>query len=408
MTQPTEPNVNPSANVSREGGDVGGTRAALAASSHARPVLSVLAPTYNEKDNIRRFVAALQAALDGVDWELIFIDDDSPDGTWAEVSAVAAEFAFVRCIRRVGRRGLASAVVEGALSASAEIVAVIDADMQHDEKLLPRMLRVMLDTDTDVVIGSRHVEGGGLGNWDQSRQRMSSFATWTARLLIGSSVSDPMSGFFMTRRSVFDASIYDLSQQGYKILLDILTSSPRELKIAELPYVFRGREAGESKIDSLIILEYAFLLIEKLTKGLIPPRFVLFCLVGGLGLAVHLTVLGLVQNAGVAFLSAQTIATVCAMTFNFVVNNSVTYRSARLTGINIVTGWLIFCLVCSIGAIANISVAAVVMNQFKYWWLAGVAGALMSSVFNFGVATRFVWERRRRSKARIVRAARAG
>lgn len=370
------------------------------------PALSIIAPTYNERTNIRPLVRAIADTMGTTPWELIVVDDDSPDGTWHEVAAVAREGVPVRVIRRVGRRGLASAVVEGAMSAQADIIGVIDADMQHDETLLPRMLAILRNTDTDLVVASRHVEGGGFGDWDPTRQRMSVFATWASRMLIGRSVTDPMSGFFMTRRTVFDAAIYDLSQQGYKILLDILTSSPQPLKVAEVPYVFRDRHSGESKVDAMIVAEYLFLLIEKVTRGLVPPKFVLFSIVGGLGLLPHLLVLKIMIDSGSGFLAAQVTATFLAMAFNYLLNNTVTYRTDRRRGMRFVAGYFIFCAVCSLGAIANISVANLAMNEMNSWPLAGLAGAIMSSVFNFGVATRFVWGRPRRSNARgIARAA---
>jgi dolichol-phosphate mannosyltransferase len=364
------------------------------------PELSIVVPTYNERANVRPLVAAVAAAMGPTRWELIFVDDDSPDGTYAEVAAVAREGAPVRCIRRVGRRGLSSAVVEGAMSASAVIVGVMDGDMQHDERLLPKMLEVLKSTEADVVVGSRHVEGGGLGEWNAVRQQMSEFATWCSRALIGESVSDPMSGYFMTRRAVFDAAIYNLTQQGYKILLDLLTSAPHPLKVVELPYVFRDRRAGESKIEGMIILEYAFLLIEKMTGGLIPPKFILFAAVGAMGLAVHLSVLEGMKLSGLSFLQAQGLATLTAMSFNYVANNQITYRAERLQGFRFVVGYLSFCLVCSLGALANISVADLALAKAHSWPLAGLTGAVMSSVFNFGVATRFVWGARRRGNAR--------
>jgi dolichol-phosphate mannosyltransferase len=367
----------------------------------AAPTLSIVAPTYNERANIRPLVSAIAAALGSTPWEIIFVDDDSPDGTYLEVAALAREGAPVRCIRRVGRRGLASAVVEGAMSANAAIIGVMDADMQHDETLLPRMLQALQTTDVDVVVGSRHVEGGGMGEWNAVRRRMSEFATWSSRVLIGNSVSDPMSGFFMTRRAVFDAAIYDLSQQGYKILLDLLTSSPHPLKVVELPYVFRDRRSGESKVEAMIVLEYAFLLIEKLSRGLIPPKFILFAAVGGMGLAVHLAILQSMKHLGLGFLLAQSIATLVAMTFNYAVNNQITYRAERLKGVRFVVGYVVFCVVCSLGALANVSVANLALGRVHSWPLAGLAGAVMSSVFNFGVATRFVWGARRR-KAPVV------
>lgn len=361
-----------------------------------KPQISIVAPTYNERQNVRPLVQAIGVALGSIRWEMIFVDDDSPDGTYLEIAALVHEGAPIRCIRRIGRRGLASAVVEGAMAANADIVAVIDADMQHDETLLPRMYETLKTSEADIVIASRHVEGGGLGDWDKGRQRMSAIATLCSKLLLGQGVSDPMSGFFATRRAVFDAAIYDLSQQGYKILLDILTSSPRSLKVVELPYVFRDRLHGASKVDVMVIAEYAFLLIEKLTRGMIPPRFVLFASIGVLGLAAHLTVLVQLKGLGASFLAAQAGATLCAMSFNYVLNNAITYRSQRLKGLRFVLGYLIFCAVCSFGAIANIGVANLMIHQIPSWSIAGALGAMMSSVFNFGVATRFVWGQRRR------------
>ena len=379
-------------------------RAILTAADDPRPApdVSIVAPTYNERSNIRPLIQAVAAAMAGRAWEMIIVDDDSPDGTYLEVLALAKEGAPVRCIRRVGRRGLASAVVEGAMSASGDIICVMDADMQHDESILPRMLDILQTTDTDLVVASRHVEGGGVGDFTATRRRMSDFATWCSRSLIGAAISDPMSGFFMTRRAVFDAAIYDLSQQGYKILLDIITSSPRPLKIAEVPYVFRDRNSGESKVDAMIIAEYAFLLIEKLTRGLIPPRFVLFSFVGGLGLLVHLAALNGMKELGVDFLPAQAEATLAAMTFNYLLNNSITYRTDRLKGLRFLWGYVMFCAVCSLGAVANISVANLAMDGFHSWPIAGLAGAIMSSVFNFGVATKFVWGRPKRRGAAIA------
>ena len=357
--------------------------------------LSVIAPAYNEADNVAPLVEAVAGALDGIAWELIYVDDDSPDGTADRVLEMARKGYPVRCIRRIGRRGLASAVVEGSLSAEGEYIAVIDADLQHDETRLPIMLDLLRRGEADVVVGSRHVDGGGLGEWSKTRQQMSAFATWCAKLVIGSTVNDPMSGFFALSRATFHACVYDLSQQGYKILLDILTSSPRPLAIAEVPYVFRNRQAGESKVDAMVLAEFLFLLVEKITRGMIPPKFVLFSLVGTLGLGLHLAVLETLKRLDFAFIPAQVLATIAAMTLNYVINNSITYRTQRLTGTRFVIGYVIFCAVCTIGAVANIGVANLVLAGYDSWPVAGIAGALMSAVFNFGAATQLVWNQKR-------------
>ena len=375
----------------------------LETASRFIPTISIVAPTFNERKNIRPLGEAIGKAMGNVLWELIVVDDDSPDGTAEEALAVACDGYPVRCIRRVGRRGLASAVVEGALASNAEYIAVIDADMQHDESILPKMLEVLCTTATDLVIGSRYIEGSELGDWSVTRQKMSAFATWCATSVIGSHVTDPMSGFFAIKRDVFHACIYDLSQQGYKILLDVLTSSPRPLKVVELPYVFRTRAHGESKMSVMVVAEFLFLLIDKLTHGLVPPRFVLFSAVGGIGLGFHLTVLEFLRMMDATFLPAQIAATYSAMTLNYVINNSFTYRSQRLRGLQFYTGYLTFVLVCSIGSLANISVADLLLRGYGSWPLAGIAGALMSAVFNFSGATQLVWRQHRRPQRPIVR-----
>jgi dolichol-phosphate mannosyltransferase len=368
--------------------------------SQPLPLLSVVVPTYNERDNMEPLVAAVREALGDLAWEMLIVDDDSPDQTWDEVARIARTEPRVRCLRRVGRRGLASAVIEGALVANGDIVAVMDADFQHDETVLRPMYNKLIETDADLVVGTRYAAGGGVGDWDGKRQRMSDLATRMSRLLVRDQTSDPMSGFFMVKRAVFAASVYDLSQQGYKILLDIISSAPRPLKIAEVAYVFRNRREGESKISVMVLAEFAFLLVEKLSRGLIPPRFVLFSIVGGLGLLVHIAILYLFKAWNSSFITAQTLAIVGSMLFNFYVNNQFTYHDRRLTGGRLVSGAILFCIVCSIGALANVGVAELAIHRTQSWPLAGIAGAIMGAVFNFGAASSIVWGRRK--KRRVV------
>ncbi|MEA2780598.1 MAG: dolichol-phosphate mannosyltransferase [Rhodospirillaceae bacterium] len=370
---------------------------------HGAALVAVIIPTFNERANVEALVEAVGHVFGGIAWEIVFVDDDSPDGTADSVAQMAAEHSNVRCLHRIGRRGLASAVVEGLLSVTAPYAAVMDADFQHDEKLLPQMLAAMQTDKWDLVVGSRLVEGGSLGEWSARRRRMSSLATRLSHLIINRKLEDPMSGFFMIRREAFLECVYDLSQQGYKVLLDIIASSPRPLRITELPYQFRNRRAGESKVDLQILVEYGMLLVDKLSSGLVPPRFVLFALTGGLGLGVHLGTLYLLkQLTTVPFVSAQETATFIAMLFNFVVNNVMTYRDVRLRGTQFWTGLLLFCGICSIGAMANIGVAALAYRNIDSWALAGFAGALIGAVFNFAMASSLVWRRKPRRGRRTT------
>lgn len=356
--------------------------------------LSVIVPTLNEEDNIRVLYKALRTSLEDVSWEMIIVDDDSGDRTVAVSRELGARDHRVRCVRRIGRRGLSGAVVEGILSSSAFAVAVIDADMQHDERLLPAML-AELKGGADLVIGSRHLSGGtSAEGFSRLRQWISNSSTHAARRLLGVTASDPLSGFFAVRRTTAEALVPRLSSQGFKVLLDLLVSAREPLNIVELPYTFRPRHRGQSKLDSGVALDFLGLLIAKASGDRISPRFIAFGLVGLTGLGVHLAVLSvLLDHARLPFDTAQILAAVCAMTWNFAANNAFTYRDRRLAGFDWIKGLLTFYAVCSIGAVANVGVASWVYGNEPVWWVAGAAGALMGAVFNYAVTASVTWRR---------------
>ena len=244
------------------------------------PELTVVVPTLNEVGNVEALYRAIANSLDGTDWEILFVDDDSTDGTLGVIRSLARIDRRVRCIRRIGRRGLAGAVIEGFLASSAFAVAVIDADMQHDERLLPRMLQ-SLRGDADLAIGSRHVaDGRAEGGLSWVRMRMSEAATQAARLLFSIETRDPMSGFFMIRRELAERIAPSLSSQGFKILLDLLVSAEKPLRIVEHGYEFRPRNAGVSKLDRAVASEYIGLLVAKASGDRVSARFLSFALVG--------------------------------------------------------------------------------------------------------------------------------
>jgi dolichol-phosphate mannosyltransferase len=351
-------------------------------------------PTRNEYDNVRPVYDVLCQVLHGTDWEVIFVDDDSTDGTAEVVGQLARSDRRVRCIQRIGRRGLASACVEGILASSASYVAVMDADLQHDEQLLPRMLETLInEPHVDAVVGSRYVEHGSIGTWARQRAFLSSLATRIARSVLQVPIADPMSGFFMVRRGAFQGSVRRLSSIGFKILLDFLASSPRPLQVKEIPYHFRERHSGESKLDALIGWEYLMLLADKVIGHIVPIRFFVFALIGGLGLVVHLAVLWFCLNPmRLTFELSQTAATGIAIIGNFSLNNSLTYHDRRLTGWRFVRGLLSFALICSFGAIANVGIATLLFTQqHLIWWVAGIAGAAMSAVWNYAVTSAITW-----------------
>ena len=358
--------------------------------------LSVILPTRNERDNVARVVERLNVVLAGIDWEAIFVDDDSTDGTIPALRALAQSDLRVRLVHRIGRRGLSSACIEGIQASTAPYVAIMDADLQHDEALLPSMLAVLQSGECDLVVGSRYVEGGGIEGWDKRRAGISGFATRVNAALLPSGIADPMSGFFMLTRPAFDGAVRRLSAIGFKILVDLIASSPDRLRIRELPYQFRPRTAGESKLDALVAWEYGLLLLDKLIGHVVPVRFVLFSAVGTIGVIVNLVVLGVAFRViGLDFLWSQSIATTAAMMGNFALNNALTHRDRRLTGWRALAGLTSFCLVCGVGAIANVGVSASLESRgWLSWWAAGLGGAAFSAVWNYAVSSVVTWRRR--------------
>jgi dolichol-phosphate mannosyltransferase len=360
------------------------------------PVLSVIVPSFNECPNVAPMVAKLDAALAGIAWEVIYVDDNSPDGTSREVRRIAQHDPRVRCIRRIGRRGLASAVIEGALSSSANYVAVIDGDLQHDETRLPVMLRALQAGGYDIAVGSRHVEGGdSAGLPSRFRHVLSDGGIWLAQAFLPVRLTDPMSGFFMLPRPLFENLARGLNGQGFKILLDLVLSSPSPLRVLEIPARFRERAAGESKMDALVAVQFVGLLLDKLFGGLLPLRFFSFGLVGALGIVVHLTVLLLLRHTTIlGFEAEQTIATAVAMVFNFQLNNVITYRDQRLRGHRLWRGLLLFMFVCGVGGVANVGIAKVLYDQHTTWTVAGGIGAMIGVVWNYAISSTLVWRSR--------------
>ncbi len=387
------------------------THSATAAPAEG-PELTVIAPSFNEAANVAPLIAKLSDALEGIHWEVIFVDDDSPDGTSDRVREQARLDSRVRCVQRLGRRGLTSACSEAMLASSAPYVAIIDADLQHDETLLPRMLEVLSSGGTDIVIGSRYTERKLSEGFSRARQTMSFIATRLAQTILKAELTDPVSGFFMAKREVFEGAVRNLTGIGNKILVDIFASSNRPLKFRELPYQFRSRLHGESKLDSLTVWEYMVLLADKALGRFVPVRLNLFSLVGASGVFVHLAVFWSVMLSGAAagyspdraiqFKAAQAAATLVAATSNFFLNNILTYRDKRLRGLAIVRGLISFLAICSVGAVVSVSFAGQVLSWFpealresKYvLTFASLAGVAVGTVLNFSASSIFTWQKK--------------
>lgn len=363
--------------------------------AYCSPELAIVVPTLNERDNIEPLLARLNVVLAQIKWEVIFVDDDSSDGTWAVLQRLQRQLPHVRALRRIGRRGLASACIEGMLATAAPYLAIMDADLQHDETILPTMLATLKAQQLDVVVGTRFAGTGSVGEFSRGRLLISRLGRLMSRAVSHADLSDPMSGFFVVRRAFLEETVRRLSGHGFKILLDLFASAPRRVRFAEVPYRFGQRQHGQSKLDVPVLLDYVMLIGDKLFGRYVPIRFVVFVLVGLFGVLVHLAVLGLCfRIVEIPFYYSQVIATVVAMTTNFNLNNVFTYRDRRLRGLKLLYGHLSFYLICSIGAIANFQIAELLFELRVPWALAGALGAVVGAVWNYGVSSTFTWRGR--------------
>ncbi|MDE1915843.1 MAG: glycosyltransferase family 2 protein [Sphingomonadales bacterium] len=375
--------------------------------SGSRLQLAVVLPTLNERKNLRKLVARLDEALVGIGWEAIFVDDNSPDGTGDEARAINQEDPRIRVIQRIGRRGLASAAIEGMCATAAPIVAVMDADHQHDPKLLPGMLAAIESGEYDLAYASRFAEGASTEEWGRpDRVKASGFANAIARKVTGVDLSDPMSGYFMLRAATLRADAENLSGVGFKILLDILATVDTPLRVKEFPLNFAARAEGESKLDRTVVFEFLVGLYDKWLGHIIPTRFALFGTVGALGVPVQLAVLwfmlrvvmgerfvyGHWSGGEINFIVADVMAVLASMTFNFVLNNWLTYADKRLSGVwPLLRGWFQFALACSLGMLTNVGVAAALKRMHVNDIIAALVGILLASVWNFALSNKFVW-----------------
>ena len=369
--------------------------------------LGVVLPTYNERGNLRGMVARLDQALAGIDFEVIVVDDNSPDGTSDEARQIAQEDGRVHVIQRIGRRGLSSAAIEGMCATSAPVVAVMDADHQHDPELLPGMLAAIEDGTHDLSYASRFAEGASTEAWGRpDRVKASNFANRIANKVTGVELSDPMSGYFMLRTEVLRADAHRLSGVGFKILLDILATVDAPLRIKEVPMHFAARAEGESKLDRTVVFEFLVGLYDKWLGRIIPTRFALFATVGAMGVVVQFAMLWLVLSGVLGekfayghwtsdrttFNIANAIASLTAMTFNFTLNNELTYSDKRLRGVSAwLRGWAKFGLTCAVGVLASVATTDALKRMQINDVLAVLTGIVVASVWNFALSSKFVW-----------------
>lgn len=368
--------------------------------------LSIVVPTFNERSNVGEVVRRLDRTLGDLSWEVVFVDDASPDGTAEVVRGMAGRDRRVRLISRHNRRGLSSAVVEGGLAAAADVIAVMDGDLQHDEGVLPALYDTVRRSGADIASASRFLlEDGASGLASDRRHKISNTGIRIANAAFGLEMTDPLTGFFVMRRAVLERALPRLSESGFKILLDIITAAGPGLEIIEVPFRFRERTHGESKLGNRVLYDFALFILEKRVGSYVPvpARFLSFALVNGVGILLHLVVLATAMGVlSMGFVAAQLIATILAMFFNYTVNNAVTYNDRRLHGADYWVGFVIFATLCSVGIVGNVGVATVLHQQYQgVDYLAALAGAIITVVWNYAATRAFVWRGvRRRSVPR--------
>jgi dolichol-phosphate mannosyltransferase len=353
---------------------------------------AVVIPTFNEIQNVKPLIGAVSSVLEGMDFEMVFVDDDSPDGTARLIREISRADPRIRLVHRIHRRGLSSAVVEGMMASNAPYIAVMDGDLQHDETVLPTMFQHLQTSAVDIVVGTRHQKSGSMGELPADRVALSHLGRRLSSVVCHAAVSDPMSGFFALRRDYLDEVVDRLSCVGYKILLDLLASARRHVRIEEVGYVFRTRMHGESKLDLVVLFEYLELLLDKLVGRWVPVAYALFCLVGALGVLAQLILMqALLSLGGLRFETAQLDSSLLVIAVNYTINNQITFRRRRLRGLKWIRGLALFAISCSLGLYLNLRAAGGLYRIGIDWKLASLAGILIASVWNYAVSTILVW-----------------
>jgi dolichol-phosphate mannosyltransferase len=377
------------------------------ATTNRRIEISLVIPTYNERENIGILLPQVYRVLKetGRSFEVIVVDDDSPDGTWEVVQAMMRELPNLRGLRRIGERGLARAVLKGWQEAWGEILAVMDGDLQHPPETLALLIEALEKQGGDMAVASRHVRGGGVSEWNILRRGISWGATLAASWMLPgtlATVHDPMSGYFALRRSVIEGCT--LKPEGYKILLEVLGRGHYRTVI-EVPYVFIERQQGQSKLGLRQYREFVTHLMRLSWETRELQRFVRYCFVGGIGVVVNMMTLTILTASGMEYLLAGVVAVEAAIGTNFLLNELWSFAdlSRRHSGaISRLLRFLKFNLFCAAGAGIALVVLWLLTDYagFHYLWsnLVGIAAA---TVWNYGMNANFTWESARAERKQL-------
>jgi dolichol-phosphate mannosyltransferase len=357
------------------------------------PTVSVVIPTFNEASNLPVLVRRLENVLNETPYELIVVDDNSPDETWKVGQELAEDNRRIRVIRRMDTRGLSSAVMAGFAVAQGETLAVLDSDLQHDERILPQLVSLVVKGDADVAVGSREAEGGSYGNFAPHRRFISWGGAQLARTMLGIGVDDPMSGFFVLSRARYESVVASVNPRGFKILLEFLANGPKP-QVAEVGYTFRDRIHGTTKLTSSVAASYLLALMELSFGRFVTATFSAYALVGVLGLMLRLSVEAAATTIGIS--AAATIALEVSIISNYAFNNVFTFAAYRHRGPSVISGLIKFHLVAGYGLLVAIGIQSFVDGKTPsslLWDLVGlVCGVLVATVGNYLLNSSITWK----------------
>jgi dolichol-phosphate mannosyltransferase len=357
--------------------------------------VSVVLATFNERDNVGPIASQLLGLAKTYDLEIIFVDDDSQDGTAEKVRELSRVHPQIRLIRRVGRVGLSSAIKEGILDATGDLVVVMDCDGQHEPSTVMKAVDMLQETGADLVIGSRFHPDAKIMGLSAERERNSTWANAVARFSLPRyrTLTDYMSGFFVCRLQPVLPYVRQIEVNGFKFLYELLAISRGRLRVGEVPLHFQPRISGESKLNLAVVWDLGISILHTLLLRSVPRRAISFALVGATGIATHLVVYGLSRYFfALSFELAQTAAVICAASTNFLINNSLTFRIQQLRGVRLLIGLLQFLLVTSMGMIANVGVSSALFHQGSHrQFIALFAGIAVDFVWKYAASSKFVW-----------------
>ncbi len=358
--------------------------------------LSVVLPTYNERDNILPILRKILSLGGDFDLEILVIDDNSTDGTPELVKEISMNERRIRLIRRLGRSGLASAIKEGILDSSSNLIAIMDSDGQHEPIAILNAVRKLTDEGLDLVSGSRFLGNSEIYGLSQARTDGSSIANNFARFSLPKAhghLTDYMSGFLVMNLNSCMPFIYKVDVNGFKFLYELLAVSKGKLKIKEIPLKFQPRNYGSSKLDLAIFWDFLISLLHTFSLRLIPRRAISFGLVGATGVLVQLISTHILMTSiRLDFVEALPISVVIAATSNYIINNALTFRAQRLKRWKLIRGLLKFLLVASLPVIANVGLATTFYSMIAnnaIW--AQLSGIFVVFIWNYAASSRFVW-----------------